>query len=112
MAQKPTSPAGVFIAKAREDLYQVTKNKDDVKVSEEQFGFFCQQAVEKSLKAALSHQNVRFRRGHDLTTYLDLLKAAGVSYPPELEASVDLAPLWGSVALRLPARGASRYHSL
>src|SRR5260221_2900220 len=97
MAQQPKSPAEVFVAKAREDLYQVGKNKDDAKASDEQYGFFCEQAVEKSLKAVLSHRGVRFRRGHDLTTYLDLLKAAGVAYPPELDASVDLTPFWAAL---------------
>ncbi|MGF1635079.1 MAG: HEPN domain-containing protein [Phycisphaerae bacterium] len=92
MAQQPMSPSQVFLAKAREDLYQVEKNKGDANVSDEQFGFFCQQAVEKSLKAVLTQHQVRFRRGHDLTTYLDLLTAAGVPYPPELEESVELTP--------------------
>ena len=89
---RPRSPAQVFVAKAREDFYQVTKNKDDANVSDEQFGFFCQQAVEKSLKAVLTHHGIRFRFGHNLASYLDLLRAATVSYPAELEASDDLTP--------------------
>jgi HEPN domain-containing protein len=88
----PPDPAAVFLAKAREDIYLAKKVKDDANVSVEQMGFLCQQAIEKSLKAVLTHHNVRFRRGHDMAQYLDLLKAGGVAYPPELEKSVELAP--------------------
>jgi HEPN domain-containing protein len=88
----PPDPAAVFLAKAREDVYLVKKVKDDAQVSVEQVGFFCEQAIEKSLKAVLTHHNVRFRRGHDIAQYLDLLKAASVTYPPELEKSVELTP--------------------
>jgi HEPN domain-containing protein len=88
----PPAPAAVFLAKAREDLYLAGKIKDDPNVSVEQVGFFCEQAVEKSLKAVLTRRAVRFRRGHDIAQYLDLLKAAAVTYPAELEKAVELTP--------------------
>jgi HEPN domain-containing protein len=88
----PTTPAQAFLAKAREDLRQVSKNKDDAETSVEQFGFFCQQAVEKSLKAVLTFRAIRFRKGHDIATYLDLLRAGGVAYPMELDEATALTP--------------------
>lgn len=91
MSRAPT-PAQLSLSKAREDLYLAGKVKDDEQVTIEQFGFHCQQAIEKSLKAVLSHHAVRYHRGHDLANYLDLLKAAGVAYPVELEKSIELTP--------------------
>ncbi len=88
----PPDPADVFLAKAREDIYLAKKVKDDANVSVEQMGFLCEQAIEKSLKSVLTHHNVRFRRGHDLAGYLDLLMAASIAYPVELEECVELTP--------------------
>lgn len=91
MGAAPT-PAELLLSKAREDLYLAGKAKDDPQVTIEQVGFLCQQAVEKSLKAVLSRHAVRYRRGHDLANYLDLLKAASVAYPGALETSIELTP--------------------
>jgi HEPN domain-containing protein len=88
----PPDPAAVLLAKAREDLYLANLAKGDPNVTDEQIGFLCEQAVEKSIKAVLTRHGVRFRRGHDLATYLDLLDAAGIARPAELESSVELAP--------------------
>lgn len=88
----PSDPADVFLAKAREDIYLAKKVKDDVNVSVEQMGFLCEQAIEKSFKSVLTHHNVRFRRGHDMAAYLDLLQAANIAYPAELERSIELTP--------------------
>ena len=88
----PPDPASVFVRKAREDLYLAQRVRDDPNISVEQMGFLCQQTIEKSLKAVLSRHRVRFRRGHDIATYLDLLKADGIDYPTSLEQSVELTP--------------------
>jgi HEPN domain-containing protein len=88
----PPDPSVVLLDKALEDAYLARRVKDDANVSVEQIGFLCEQAIEKSLKAVLSYHNVQFRRGHDLAQYLDLLKAANVVYPPELDKSVELTP--------------------
>jgi len=86
------TPAQVSLSKAREDLYLASTAKDDPKVTIEQVGFLCQQAIEKALKAVLSHHAVRYHRGHDMANYLDLLKAANVAYPDPLEKSIELTP--------------------
>ncbi len=89
---QPLEPALVLLGKAREDIYLAKKVRDDAQVSVKQMGFLCEQAVEKSLKAVLSRHGVRFRRGHDIAQYLDLLRAANIAYPPELEQCIDLTP--------------------
>jgi hypothetical protein len=48
--------------------------------------------VEKSIKAVLTHRGIRFRKGHQIATYLDLLRAAGVPYPADLDAAEALTP--------------------
>jgi HEPN domain-containing protein len=88
----PPDPATVLLAKAREDAHLAKLVKNDSEVSDEHVGFFCQQAIEKSIKSVLSRQGVRFRRGHDMAEYIDLLKRNGIAYPPELDQSVTLTP--------------------
>jgi HEPN domain-containing protein len=88
----PPDPSVVLLDKAREDVYLAKRVRHDLKVSVEQMGFLCEQAIEKSIKAVLTHHRVRFRRGHDLAQYLDLLKAAGIDHPEELEKCVELTP--------------------
>lgn len=53
-------------------------------VPDEVIGFHAQQAVEKLLKALLSHRCVAFRRTHDLTELLDLLVHNGIVVPPQI----------------------------
>jgi len=60
--------------------------------SDEVIGFHAQRAVEKLLKALLSHRRIAFRRTHDLTELLDLLAAGGVSVPPEIAELRRLGP--------------------
>lgn len=59
---------------------------------DEVIGFHAQQAVEKLLKALLSHRRVAFRRTHDLTELIDLLAAAGVPVPAEMAEVRRLGP--------------------
>jgi len=61
-------------------------------VPDEVIGFHAQQAVEKLLKALLSHRRVAFRRTHDLTELLDLLAASGVTIPPHIAEVRRLGP--------------------
>jgi HEPN domain-containing protein len=64
----------------------------DASSADEVIGFHAQQAVEKLLKAALSHHQVVFKKTHDLVQLFNLLKATGVSVPPEIEESRRLGP--------------------
>lgn len=61
-------------------------------MSDEQSGFFCQQGVEKALKAGLSFHGIKYRRTHDLAELIDLLKDNVVAYPSSLDASIILTP--------------------
>ena len=57
--------------------------------ADEVIGFHAQQAVEKFLKAALSHHRVAFAKTHDLVQLLNLLKANGIAAPPEDSPALD-----------------------
>jgi HEPN domain-containing protein len=61
-------------------------------VPDDVIGFHAQQAVEKLLKALLSHRRVAFRRTHDLTELLDLLALDGVTIPPQIAEVRQLGP--------------------
>jgi HEPN domain-containing protein len=88
----PPDPADVLLSKARQDHHLASRVADDASVSNEHIGFFCQQAVEKSIKSVLSRQSIRYRRTHDLAELLDLLKDHEIQRPPELEQCVMLTP--------------------
>lgn len=64
----------------------------DASASDEVIGFHAQQAVEKLLKAALSHRRVAFKRTHDLVQLLNLLTATGIAAPAEVEEARRLGP--------------------
>lgn len=85
-------PADVLLGKAREDHHLAALVASDASVSNEQIGFLCQQAIEKCIKSVLSRRSIRYRRTHDLTELMDLLKDHHVEYPSELEQSVALTP--------------------
>jgi HEPN domain-containing protein len=85
-------PPDVLLKKAREDEHLVSLVVNDATVSDEQIGFFCQQAVEKAIKAVLSRRGIKYRRTHDLAELIDLMKDNGIGYPAALDASVALTP--------------------
>jgi len=66
------------------------------RVTEEVFGFHCQQAVEKLLKALLTVVGVSFGRTHDLGHLMDLLGDAGHVIPEEASDLDRLTP-YGTV---------------
>lgn len=62
--------------------YRALCGMDDVVVfSDEIFGFHVQQAVEKALKAWLSHLGVSYPKRHDLDELAALLEDAGQTIP-------------------------------
>lgn len=65
---------------------------DSDAVSDEVFGFHCQQAAEKVFKAALSDMGIAFPRTHDLGSLADMLSGAGVPVPLEMERLESLTP--------------------
>ncbi len=78
--------------KAEEDAEAMRILMDASSSSDEIVGFHAQQAVEKLLKALLSHRRVAFRKTHDLTELIDLLAADGISVPPEIAEVRRLGP--------------------
>lgn len=72
-------PAEVMLGKARQDHLLAARIVDDALTTDEHIGFFCQQAIEKAMKAVLSHKGIRYRRTHDLAELLDLLMERRVS---------------------------------
>lgn len=96
----------LYMDKAAEDEVLVDEVIASPRVSDAVIGFHCQQAVEKLLKALLSHLGVRFRKTQDLRELLDLLTDHG-SDPPQYLQEIDyLSPF--AVDLRygfLPLEG-------
>jgi HEPN domain-containing protein len=59
----------------------------DRRVGDEVFGFHCQQAVDKLLKAVLASKAIAYRRTHDLEALFELLEQAGTPLPEDLRES-------------------------
>ncbi len=82
----------LYLDKAAEDEVLVDEVIVSPRVSDAVIGFHCQQAVEKLLKALLSHLGVRFRKTHDLRELLDLLADHGAAPPHYLQEIDSLSP--------------------
>jgi HEPN domain-containing protein len=65
---------------------------DSDSVSDEVFGFHCQQAGEKLLKGLLSDLGVALRKNHDLGALIEALENAGHTPPEELRVLDELTP--------------------
>lgn len=88
----PPDPAHVLLNQALDDERLALLVIGNLSVSDEQVGFLAQQAVEKALKAVLSFHQIPYRRTHDLSELLDLLKANQIAFPASLEACIVLTP--------------------
>ena len=77
-----SSLADILLELARQDALAFRKLADDVEIGDALLGFHAQQAVEKALKAVLTHKGVVYRRTHDIAELLDLLTDMGQSLPP------------------------------
>jgi HEPN domain-containing protein len=88
--KKPLEQAKQFLKKAAEDEALLDVVIASPKVTDEIFGFHCQQAAEKLLKALLSGKEVRFGKTHDLLELIALITKNAAPLPPEL---VDLDTL-------------------
>src|SRR6266436_6727442 len=84
--------ARLFLAKAAEDESLLDAVLPLPGVSDAIFGFHCQQASEKLLKALLSHHRVAFSRTHDLNELMELLEAAGHPLADEAASVDELTP--------------------
>jgi HEPN domain-containing protein len=81
-----------LIAKADEDAYIARSHQDDPRVSDEMWGFHAQQAVEKLIKAMLSHAQVRYPFTHRLRELAELAQNSGVAVSVRFETLLDLTP--------------------
>ena len=82
----------LYLKKALEDERLLDEVIDSHQVSDEIFGFHCQQAAEKLLKALLSFLEVRIRKTHDLRELIDLLTDHGNPVPSPLTDVDRLTP--------------------
>ncbi|OHB32289.1 MAG: hypothetical protein A2X84_05905 [Desulfuromonadaceae bacterium GWC2_58_13] len=86
----------LLMKKAGDDEALLIEIVDSMHVSDEIFGFHCQQAVEKLLKSLLSEFGGDFPRTHNLRLLMDLLADAGLTLPQTL-ADIDLLTPYGTL---------------
>jgi HEPN domain-containing protein len=82
----------LLLALARDDEFAARSLLPVEGVADAILGFHCQQAVEKSLKAALATSGVEYPYTHDLDGLLELCRASGLDVPVELDGAERLAP--------------------
>jgi HEPN domain-containing protein len=93
---KRREQALLLLRKAAQDEALLDAVIDSAAVSDEIFGFHCQQAAEKLLKALLSDLAVRFRKTHELGAPIALIENSGRPIPQEF-ADLDLLTPFGAV---------------
>ncbi len=81
-----------YLRKAAQDEALLDAVFTSEQVGDEVFGFHCQQAAEKMLKALLSDLGVRFRKTHEIGALSDLLADAAYRLPDELASLDALTP--------------------
>ena len=82
----------ILLGMAEQDALAYRKLADDPEIHDALIGFHAQQAVEKALKAVLSHAGVSFRRTHDIAELLDLLTDSSLPEPPFSNQLDELNP--------------------
>jgi HEPN domain-containing protein len=82
----------VLLGLARDDEFAARSLLPVRGVADSILGFHAQQAVEKSLKAALASQGIEFPYTHDLDGLLELCTTNGLDVPQELDGVDRLAP--------------------
>ncbi|MDX1605186.1 MAG: HEPN domain-containing protein [Candidatus Competibacterales bacterium] len=87
---KDPEHARLMVAMAGEDLQAIRYMDDPEKFAESVFGFHCQQAVEKLVKAWLSMAGVSVPRTHDLRALFRLIEDLDAG---QVERFIDLVDL-------------------
>lgn len=86
--------ARLMLQKARQDLALVRSVAQSPDVADEIVGFHAQQAIEKSIKAALTRFGIEYRYTHDLSVLYLQAEGAGI-FPPgsidDVEQFTDFA---------------------
>jgi len=93
---KQHEQARLFLQKATADEALLDEVMHSDRIDDEIFGFHCQQAAEKMLKALLSQLGVDFPRTHNLRLLMDLLTDAEHPLPDEL-ADLDILSPYGTM---------------
>jgi len=93
---KSREQALLLYRKAADDMALLVEVITSAQVSDEIFGFHCQQAAEKLLKALLSASAVDYPRTHNLRLLMDMLADSGNSLPGDL-ADLDLLTPYGTL---------------
>ena len=87
-----SSLAEILLSLALRDEQAFRKLAGDPDLDDSLAGFHAQQAVEKALKAVLSHSGVVYRRTHDIAELLDVASDSGISDPPHADRLDELNP--------------------
>lgn len=117
MSSEPDLP-GDLLALAREDLASAEALHRAERVSDSPVGFHAQQAVEKTLKAAIASRGLEFPFTHDLGVLMQLCEDAGLELPAALSDVDRLNPYAATIRYGLgdletvPAQDALRWASL
>lgn len=93
---KQREQAILLVKKAADDEALLDEILSSRQVSDEIFGFHCQQATEKLLKALLSLVNVGYPRTHNLRLLMDLLADAGQPLPENF-SELDILTPYGTL---------------
>ena len=93
---KQREQAILLVKKAADDEALLDEILSSRQVSDEIFGFHCQQATEKLLKALLSLVNVGYPRTHNLRLLMDLLADAGHPLPEDF-SELDILTPYGTL---------------
>ncbi len=88
--------AMLLVKKAADDEALLAEILSSSHVSDEIFGFHCQQAAEKLLKALLSQTGIGYPRTHNLRLLMDLLADSGQPLPTDL-AELDILTPYGTL---------------
>ena len=91
MSSEPDLP-GLLLGLAYDDLFAARSLLPIDGVADSILGFHCQQAVEKSSKAALARRGVDYPHTHDLDGLVELCRSSGMNVPHELDGVEQLAP--------------------
>ena len=76
--------ADLYLSKVRDEIFVFEKLVLEKGIAGWIVGFHAQQIIEKSLKALLSLQDIRFRKTHDLRELMDLLADTNNAVPVDL----------------------------
>ena len=93
---KQREQARLLLKKALQDEALLNETLSSPGISDEIFGFHCQQAAEKLLKAVLSAHGVEYARTHNLRFLMDLLADAGHPLPVDF-ADLDTLTPYGTL---------------